>query len=213
MPRRAKLRDIIALLEHIYAGPIGAEFAHVSETDERLWLQDEFQVGRALQNVHAPTNARTSCWQLTAAEGLERYLHTRYVGQKRFSLEGGEALIPMLDDLIQRGGASGHRGNRHRHGASRPPERAGQHARQVAARAVLRVRRQVRRQPRCRARATSSTTRASRPTCSTPGGNVHVALAFNPSHLEIVEPGGRRFGARAPGASRRRHGRAACCRC
>ena len=50
---------------------------------------------------------RNILWQLTAAEGLERYLHTKYVGQKRFSLEGGDAFIALLDDLIQRAGADG----------------------------------------------------------------------------------------------------------
>ena len=59
-------------------------------------------------------------WQLTAAEGLERYLHTRYVGQKRFSLEGGDALIALLDDVVQRSGAARRRGDRDRHGAPRP---------------------------------------------------------------------------------------------
>ena len=83
---------------------------------------------------------RNILWQLTAAEGLERYLHTKYVGQKRFSLEGGDAFIPLLDDLIQQSGAAGIEEVRHRHGAPRPAQRAGEPARQVAGGAVLRVR-------------------------------------------------------------------------
>ncbi len=100
-----KLRDILAELEFIYAGPIGAEFAHVSDSEERLWLQDQFQSGR-LQNRFSTDERRNILWQLTAAEGLERYLHTKYVGQKRFSLEGGDSFIPLMDDLIQQSGAA-----------------------------------------------------------------------------------------------------------
>ena len=88
------------------AGTIGAEFAHVSNSDERLWLQDEFQAGR-MQHRFSVEERRNLLWQLTAAEGLERYLHTKYVGQKRFSLEGAEALIALLNDLIQQGGVAG----------------------------------------------------------------------------------------------------------
>src|SRR5579885_1656624 len=100
VPQRMRLRDILKQLETIYAGSIGAEFAHMSESRERLWLQDRFQSGR-LQHRFATEEKRNILWQLTAAEGLERYLHTKYVGQKRFSLEGGETLLPLLDDLIQ----------------------------------------------------------------------------------------------------------------
>src|SRR3569833_4101796 len=106
VPKREKLRDILAQLEFIYAGTIGAEFAHVSDSDERLWLQDQFQAGR-LAGKFTTEERRNILWQLTAAEGLERYLHTKYVGQKRFSLEGGDALIPMLDTMIRRAGSDG----------------------------------------------------------------------------------------------------------
>ena len=106
VPRRMKLRDILAQLQYIYGGNIGAEFAHVSNSEERNWLRDEFQEGR-LAARFSTEERRNILWQLTAAEGLERYLHTRYVGQKRFSLEGGDALIPALDDLIQGSGAAG----------------------------------------------------------------------------------------------------------
>ncbi len=80
VPRRAKLRDIVALLNKIFAGPIGAEFAHVSDTDERLWLQDQFMQGR-LQQKFTNEERINILKQLTAAEGLERYLHTKYVGR------------------------------------------------------------------------------------------------------------------------------------
>jgi 2-oxoglutarate dehydrogenase E1 component len=82
-------------------------------------------------------------WQVTAAEGLERYLHTKYVGQKRFSLEGGDSLIALLDDLVQQAARRRRRGD-HRHGAPRPPQCAGESARQVAEGFVQRIRRPVR---------------------------------------------------------------------
>src|ERR1700723_1617878 len=106
IPERATLRKILADLKFIYTDTIGAEFAHVSDTEERLWLQDTFQVGRMQWRLGA-AEKKNILWQLTAAEGLERYLHTKYVGQKRFSLEGGDSLIPSLDELGQEGGKSG----------------------------------------------------------------------------------------------------------
>src|SRR5260370_16341821 len=78
----------------------------MSGWEERVWVQDEFQEGR-LKHRFSPEAQRNILWQLTAAEGLERYLHTKYVGQKRFSLEGADAFIPLLDDLIQNCGAAG----------------------------------------------------------------------------------------------------------
>ena len=80
---RSKLKDILATLKFIYCDTIGAEFAHVSDTEERLWLQDNFQSQR-MQHRFGAEEKRNILWQLTAAEGLERYLHTKYVGQKRF---------------------------------------------------------------------------------------------------------------------------------
>src|SRR5450631_66466 len=103
---RATLKDILATLKFIYTDTIGAEFAHVSDTDERLWLQDRFQSAR-IQHRFSVEEKKNILWQLTAAEGLERYLHTKYVGQKRFSLEGADSLIPLLDDLVQQGGKAG----------------------------------------------------------------------------------------------------------
>ncbi|HXS31881.1 MAG TPA: 2-oxoglutarate dehydrogenase E1 component, partial [Steroidobacteraceae bacterium] len=106
LPRRARLREIVAMLEQVFAGPVGAEFAHVSNTEERLWLQDQFVMGR-MKQTFSNEERLNILRQLTAAEGLERYLHTKYVGQKRFSGEGGDTMIPMLDRLIEKAGATG----------------------------------------------------------------------------------------------------------
>ncbi len=136
VPQFMKLKDILEQLQFIYCDTIGAEFAHVSDSEERLWLQDRYQEGRVLQRFSAEEK-RVILWQLSAAEGLERYLHTKYLGQKRFSLEGGESLIPLLDDLIQQGGVEGVEEMRHRHGAPRPPQRDREHPRQGPERSVL----------------------------------------------------------------------------
>src|SRR5690606_17291487 len=103
---RMKLADILALLKKIYCGKLAAEFAHISRARERLWLREQFEATRT-RAVFDVTERRAILASLTRAEGIERYLNTRYVGQKRFSLEGGETLIPILDDLIQRAGEAG----------------------------------------------------------------------------------------------------------
>jgi 2-oxoglutarate dehydrogenase E1 component len=186
VPSRMKLRDIIAQLEYIYCGPIGAEFAHVSDTEERLWLQDEFQAGRLLTRLSSGEQ-KNLLWQLTAAEGLERYLHTKYVGQKRFSLEGGDALIPLLDDLIQQCGSAGieecvigmaHRGrlNVLVNLLGKSPSVLFSEFEGKYDTAHLKGSGDVKYH-----KGFSADLR-------TPGGNVHVALAFNPSHLEVVNP-------------------------
>ena len=182
---RAKLRDILADLEFIYMGTIGAEFAHVSDSEERLWLQDRFQSER-LTRRFTPEEKHNILWQLTAAEGLERYLHTKYVGQKRFSLEGGESLMALLDDVVQQGGVAGieeviigmaHRGRLNvlinllgKAPADLFSEFEGQY------------------DPiRLRGSGDVKYHKGFSADLRTPAGNVHVALAFNPSHLEIVD--------------------------
>ncbi len=184
LAERAKLKDILADLKFIYADTIGAEFAHVSDTDERLWLQDSFQVAR-LQRRFGVDEKKNILWQLTAAEGLERYLHTKYVGQKRFSLEGGDSLIPLLDDLVQQGGKAGveetiigmaHRGrlNVLVNLLGKSPKDLFNEFEGQYDLASLRGSGDVKYH-----KGFSSDLK-------TASGNVHVALAFNPSHLEVV---------------------------
>jgi 2-oxoglutarate dehydrogenase E1 component len=183
---RMKLRDILSLLKQIYCGKIGIESAHVSRARERLWLRKRFEAGAGGDNFSEEERG----WileQLTAAEGIERYLHTRYVGQKRFSLEGGESLIPLLDDLIQRGGASGIReiviGMAHRGRINvlvnilgKSPEELFEEFEGKYDPEELKGSGDVKYHKGFSA------------DMKTPGGNVHIALAFNPSHLEIVNP-------------------------
>jgi 2-oxoglutarate dehydrogenase E1 component len=184
MSERAKLKDILAELKFIYTDTIGAEFAHVSDTDERLWLQDNFQAAR-MQRRFSAEEKKNILWQLTAAEGLERYLHTKYVGQKRFSLEGGDSLIPLLDDLVQDGGRMGVEetiiGMAHRGRLNVLVNLLGKSPKDLFSEfegqydlAKLRGSGDVKYH-----KGFSSDLK-------TGSGNVHVALAFNPSHLEVV---------------------------
>jgi 2-oxoglutarate dehydrogenase E1 component len=181
---RATLRDILALLRFIYTDTIGAEFAHVSDTEERLWLQDQFQSAR-IKRQFSIEEKKNILWQLTAAEGLERYLHTKYVGQKRFSLEGGDSLIPLLDDLVQQGGKAGveeaiiamaHRGrlNVLVNLLGKSPKDLFNEFEGQYDLAKLRGSGDVKYHKGFSA------------DLKTGSGNVHVALAFNPSHLEVV---------------------------
>jgi 2-oxoglutarate dehydrogenase E1 component len=186
VPPRMKLRDILHQLETIYAGPIGAEFAHMSESRERLWLQDQFQAGM-LQQRFTAAEKRNILWQLTAAEGLERYLHTRYVGQKRFSLEGGDTLLPLLDDLIQSCGSArieevvigmAHRGrlNVLVNLLGKSPATLFSEFEGAYDLSHLKGSGDVKYH-----KGFSADLR-------TGAGNVHTVLAFNPSHLEVVNP-------------------------
>jgi 2-oxoglutarate dehydrogenase E1 component len=183
---RMKLRDILDLLNSIYCGKIGAEFAHISRARERLWIRKRFEQG-ATADLLTDEERLWTLEQLTGAEGIERYLHTRYVGQKRFSLEGGESLIPMLDDIIQQGGASGIReiviGMAHRGRINvlvnilgKSPEELFEEFEGNYDLDELKGSGDVKYHKGFSA------------DMKTPGGNVHIALAFNPSHLEIVNP-------------------------
>jgi 2-oxoglutarate dehydrogenase E1 component len=182
--KQMTLREILRQLRHIYTGRIGAEFAHVSTSDERLWLQDLFQDGRLLHQFSRDERLNL-LWQLTAVEGLERYLHTRYVGQKRFSLEGGDALIPLLDDVVQRCGASGVEeiviGMAHRGRLNVLVNLLGKAPSMLFS--------EFEGQQDLDDLTGSGDVKYHKGFSAdlrTTGGNVHVVLAFNPSHLEVV---------------------------
>jgi 2-oxoglutarate dehydrogenase E1 component len=96
---RLPLKEIIRILKSVYTDTIGAEYMYLTETEEKRWIQRRLE-GVAFQPKLTPERKLEVLRQLVAAEGLERYLHKKYVGQKRFSLEGGDALIPALDEVL-----------------------------------------------------------------------------------------------------------------
>ena len=186
VPKRLPLREILGELQQIYAGTIGAEFAHISNSEERLWLQDEFQQGR-LRHRFSTDEQRNLLWQLTAAEGLERYLHTRYVGQKRFSLEGTDALIPLLDDLVQRAGDAGVEevviGMAHRGRLNVLVNLLGKSPKELFSEFEGSYD-----TSRLKGSGDVKYHKGFSSDLRTAAGNVHTVLAFNPSHLEVVDP-------------------------
>ena len=183
---RMKLRAILDLLKQVYCGRFAAEFAHISRARERLWLRQRFEEDRAGTGLSLDERRRVYA-SLNRSEGLERYLNTKYVGQKRFSLEGGETLIPILDDLIRTAGQRGIQevviGMPHRGRLNVLVNVIGKSPQELFS--EFEVDRDL------------STIRGSGDVkyhmgfsadVRTPGDNVHVVLAFNPSHLEIVDP-------------------------
>jgi len=182
---RPTLRQILAQLQAVYCGSVGAEYMHITETAEKRWIQQRLE-GAAGRPQFSPDTRRRILQRLVAAEGLERYLHARYVGQKRFSLEGGDSLIPLLDDLIRRSGTHGakevvigmaHRGRLNvlinivgKTAAELFQEFEGKGAQPSNGSGDVKYH-----------QGFSSNLR-------TGDRLVHLALAFNPSHLEIVGP-------------------------
>ncbi len=103
-----KLGELIVALKQTYCGSIGAEYMHITSTEEKRWIQQRIEsvAGKA---SFTPEEKKRFLSELTAAEGLERYLGAKFPGAKRFSLEGGDALIPMLKEMIRHAGKSGTR--------------------------------------------------------------------------------------------------------
>src|SRR5919205_2239963 len=103
---RVSLRTLLQALRDTYCRNIGFEYMFISDRAQRQWIQERIEPTRAMPQLTSGQKKHL-LQKLTEAEHLERYLHTKYVGQKRFSLEGGESLIPCIDELIQRAGSSG----------------------------------------------------------------------------------------------------------
>ena len=183
-PEQMQLSELIEALEDTYCGSIGAEYMYISDVQQKRWIQARLEGPRA--HPQYATDLKLHLLErLTAAETLEKYLHTKYVGQKRFSLEGAESVIVSLDHLLQKAGQSGiqeavigmaHRGrlNVLVNTLGKMPkdlfsEFEGKSVEQLPAGDVKYH------------QGFSSD-------LMTPGGPMHVSLAFNPSHLEIVNP-------------------------
>ena len=183
----ATLRELVDALERTYCGSVGSEYMHIVDASEQLWVQQRLESVRARPR-YTPEQQRMVLDRLTAAEGLEKYLHSRYPGTKRFGLEGGESFIPMLHEMLQRLGSHGvietvlamaHRGrlNVLVNILGKDPwdlfdEFDGKLVDPAADEGSGDV----------KYHQGFSTNMIS------PGGEMHLALAFNPSHLEIVGP-------------------------
>ncbi|MEZ5538077.1 MAG: 2-oxoglutarate dehydrogenase E1 component [Thiolinea sp.] len=178
------LKNIFHALKETYMRTTGFEYMHITDVEEKRWIQSRIEPGMARDNL-SNEQRKVLLKQLTAAEGFEQYLHRRYVGQKRFGLEGGESLIPLLHVLVQEGGRNG----------------LGEAVIGMAHRGRLNVLINLMCKPSSmlfdefdgKADDENYTGdvkyhKGYSNNVKTPGGSVHLALAFNPSHLEIVSP-------------------------
>ncbi|MBN6148758.1 2-oxoglutarate dehydrogenase E1 component [Xanthomonas sp. AmX2] len=186
---RMKLRDLLARLKATYTGSIGAEFMHISEFEQRQWIYQRLE--SAGGNIAGDTDSRRRTLErITAAEGLERYLHTKYVGQKRFSLEGGDSLIPMLDVMVRRAGADAVKdivvGMAHRGRLNVLVNTLGKNPRKLFDEFEGKF--EHAHDDRAHTGDVKYHMGFSADVAVADGKSVHLALAFNPSHLEIVDP-------------------------
>ena len=185
-PDHLPLADIVDICRRTYCGSIGTEYMHITDTNQRRWLQQRLESARG-DFVPSKEERLRLLKKLSAAEGMEKYLHSKYVGQKRFSLEGGESLIPLCDTLIRHAGSQGVKemviGMAHRGRLNVLVNILGKSPRELFAEFEGSI---AKDDPNRSGDVKyhmgfSSDVR-------TPGGVMHLALAFNPSHLEIVNP-------------------------
>lgn len=182
------LEEIIHVLEKVYCGTLATEFMHISSTEQRRWIEQRLESTRGEWHSQLDDQVRTDILKrLTAAEGLEQYLHRRYVAQKRFSLEGGDSLIPLLDEVVQGGGKLGIKtiviGMAHRGRLNVLTNLMGKSPEELFSEFEGHL------EPgSLDGSGDVKYHQGFYSDMQTPGGDVHVALAFNPSHLEIVSP-------------------------
>lgn len=183
-PEHATLREILQILRETYCGSVGAEYMYISSVEQKRWIQARLEGQRSNPNYSADYK-RHILERLNAAEGLEKYLHTRYVGQKRFSGEGNESLIPLLDCLIQKAGKAGVQqivmGMAHRARLNVLVNTLGKMPSDL-------FREFEEKQPQDLPSGDVKYHQGFSSAIKTPDGVVRLALAFNPSHLEIVNP-------------------------
>ncbi|WP_407569036.1 2-oxoglutarate dehydrogenase E1 component [Deinococcus altitudinis] len=185
-PFQGSLKDVIGQLEASYCGSIGFEFSYLP-APEREWFQERIEGSRG-RGQYSEAQRRRIMGKLNAAEGLERYLGQRYVGQKRFSLEGGESFIPLMDRIIQLGGELGIKesviGMAHRGRLNVLVNLFGKKPSELFA--EFEGKKRLSEDPDVAGDVKYHMGFSS--DVQTPGGPMHLALAYNPSHLEIVSP-------------------------
>ena len=178
------LRQIMQALRETYCGSVGAEFMHCTDPTEKRWWQEKLESARSKPTFTADKRKHILD-RLTAAEGLERYLHTKFVGQKRFSLEGGESFIASMDELVQRAGEKGVQeiviGMAHRGRLNVLVNTLGKMPKDLFAEFDHTA-------PEDLPSGDVKYHQGFSSDVPTPGGPVHLSLSFNPSHLEIVNP-------------------------
>lgn len=103
----ATLREILDILQRAYCGKVGIEYRHIQSKEEKLWIREKIREQFVEPESISVEVKKQLLWKLISAEQFERFLHTKYLGQKRFSLEGCETIIPLLDQLIEGGAARG----------------------------------------------------------------------------------------------------------
>lgn len=178
------LRELLNALRETYCSTIGAEYMYVTDQTQKRWWQQTLESVRSKPNFNVDQKKHILD-RLTAAEGLERFLHTKYVGQKRFSLEGGESFIAAMDHLIQQAGALGVQeiviGMAHRGRLNVLVNTLGKLPADLFAEFDHTA-------PEDLPAGDVKYHQGFSSDVTTPGGPVHLSLAFNPSHLEIVNP-------------------------
>ena len=178
------LRELINALRETYCGTLGAEYMYTTDQVKKRWWQQRLESIRSKPNF-SNEKKKHILDRVTAAEGLERFLHTKYVGQKRFSLEGGESFIAAMDELIQGAGASGVQeiviGMAHRGRLNVLVNSLGKMPADLFAEFDHTAKEDLPSGDVKYHQGFSSDV-------TTRGGPVHLSLAFNPSHLEIVNP-------------------------
>ena len=181
---RATLREIIEIMERVYCRHIGLEYMHVTTSDEKRWFEKYMESEHGHLNYDADKK-KSILERLTAAEGLEKYLARKYTGVKRFGLEGGESFIPAVNEIIQRAGGYGTKemviGMAHRGRLNLLVNILGKNPAHLFDEFDGKV-------LPTKGSGDVKYHNGYSSNVMTPGGEAHLALAFNPSHLEIVSP-------------------------
>ncbi|MGH7271056.1 MAG: thiamine pyrophosphate-dependent enzyme, partial [Polyangiaceae bacterium] len=186
LPERAKLREIVQHLRETYCASIGVEFTHIEEPEPRHWLQQQMESTRNRAFLERPELIRILT-KLTEAEIFEQFIHKNYVGAKRFSLEGSESMIPMIDLLIEAAGQHGIEelviGMAHRGRLNVLVNVMGKNVREIFAAF------DDKKPERFLGAGDVKYHLGYSSEVTTQGGRpVHLSMAFNPSHLEFVNP-------------------------